>query len=597
MEKQHFALFQEWKDDLFFDEKTRRELSQFDLKNKAHIKEIEDRFYKELEFGTGGMRGVMGAGTNRINQYVIGKATAGLADYLLDRYDHNVCKQKGVAICYDTRRNSRRFAEAAASVLSAKGIKVCLFDSARPTPQLSFSVVRLGCLAGIMITASHNPKQYNGYKLYDEYGCQLVPRQVEKIAYYIEKITDYREINFDGDQGLVHAVDLTDEYVNSVMLQSRYQDRQAKASMRVVYTPLHGTGYVPVNEALSRAGFHDINIVDEQAITDGEFDTVVSPNPEDRDALELGISLAEKTNADIVIGTDPDCDRVGVAVKTGTETGTVQSDLETSGSGLEAPDRKSFRGYQLLTGNQIGALLVDFILAHTDLSVYQKPALVKTNVTSELGAEIAAEKGITVFTTLTGFKYIGEKITQFEQAKETEDKLRSYDYLFGYEESYGYLAGTYVRDKDAVVSSLLICEMAAFCKSQGKTLVDRLNELYEKFGYYYDALENFTLEGRVGLAKIASIMHGLRQSDNALLEDVSQVVDYLKPVNAEEGFGTLPASDVLKYILSDGSWVAIRPSGTEPKLKIYYSIKGKAREDAESKFLSAQNEIRQKLHL
>lgn len=572
MEKQHFALFQEWKEDPFFDEKTRRELSQFDLKNKAHIKEIEDRFYKELEFGTGGMRGIMGAGTNRINQYVIGKATAGLADYLLNRYDHNVCKQKGVAICYDTRRNSRRFAEAAASVLSAKGIKVCLFDSARPTPQLSFSVVRLGCLAGIMITASHNPKQYNGYKLYDEYGCQLVPRQVKKIKHYIDKIADYREIDFNRNQELVCAVDLTDEYVNSVMLQSRYQDRQAKASMKVVYTPLHGTGCVPVNEALSRAGFHDINIVDEQAITDGEFDTVVSPNPEDRDALEMGISLAEKTNADIVIGTDPDCDRVGVAARTD-------------------------RDCQILTGNQIGALLVDFILAHTDLSAYQKPALIKTNVTSELGAEIAAEKGIEVFTTLTGFKYIGEKITQFEQAKIAGDKLRSYDYLFGYEESYGYLAGTYARDKDAVVSSVLICEMAAFHKSQGKTLVDRLNELYEKFGHYYDALENFTLEGREGLAQIKSIMRDLRKPDSFLLEDTSQVVDYLKPVNAEEGFGTLPASDVLKYILPDGSWVAIRPSGTEPKLKIYYSIKGKNHVEAERRFLSVQSKVREKLHL
>lgn len=597
MEEQYLALCQEWKEDSFFDEKTREELSWLDPENKAHLKEIEDRFYKELEFGTGGMRGVMGAGTNRINQYVIGKATTGLADFLLNQYGDGVCREKGVAICYDTRCNSRSFAEAAASVLSNKGIKVYLFNSARPTPQLSFSVVWLECLAGIMITASHNPRQYNGYKLYDEYGCQLVPSQVKKIKHYIDKIADYRKIDFNRNQELVHAVDLTDEYLNRVMLQSRYHDTQAKASMKVVYTPLHGTGYVPVNEALLRAGFHNVKIVAAQAVTDGCFATVTSPNPEDRDALKMGVSLAEKTNADIIIGTDPDCDRVGVAVKTGTKTGMVQSDLGTSGFSLDALDRKSSRGYQLLTGNQIGALLVDFILAHTDLSVYQKPALVKTNVTSDLGAEIAGEKGITVFTTLTGFKYIGEKITQFEQAKESEDKLRSYDYLFGYEESYGYLAGTHARDKDAVVSSLLICEMAAFYKSQGKTLIDRLNELYEKFGYYYDALENFTLEGRAGLAKIASIMHDLRKSDNALLENVSQVVDYLKPVNAEEGFGTLPVSDVLKYILPDGSWVAIRPSGTEPKLKIYYSIKGKTREDAESKFLSAQNEIRKKLHL
>ncbi len=558
--------YYKWKTDLFFDFDTRNELQVL-----TDEKEIEDRFYKNIEFGTGGLRAVMGAGTNRINKYTVGRTTTGLGNYLINKFGFEACSYHGVVIGYDTRNNSRYFAQISAEVLSGMGISVKLSSTPIPTPQLSFSVKYFGALAGIVITASHNPKEYNGYKVYDEYGCQLVPDKAEEVSSYIDKIEDFREVNFNGNPDLIEEFDTTDLFISAVKEQSRLFDSIVKESLKIVYTPLHGTGNVPVQKILSSDGFTDVNIVEEQADWNGDFPTVVSPNPEDRHALELGIAKAQKINADIVLGTDPDCDRVGVAVKDGDE-------------------------YKLITGNQIGALLMDFILNHTDLSSINEPAIVKTVVTSELGAEIAKKQGVSVFSTLTGFKYIGEKITEFETARKDGDNSRDYTFIFGYEESYGYLAGTHARDKDGVVSSLLICEMTASLKAQGKTLIDRLNEIYEEFGYYEDALDSFTLKGKDGLERISSMMEDLRSGESPF-EDTGNIIDYNNPVEAEPGFGYLPTSNVLKYILKDGSWIAIRPSGTEPKIKIYYSIKADDKDAADDKLQMVRNAIQGRLEL
>lgn len=559
--------YKQWLTDDFFDEATRKELSSL-----TDEKEIEDRFYRDLEFGTGGLRGVMGAGTNRMNKYTVGKATAGLGQYLFDNYGPELCHSRGVVIGYDTRNNSEYFSRTAAGVLSGMGIRVYLHAHARPTPQLSFSVKFWNALAGVVVTASHNPKEYNGYKVYDEFGCQLVPWQAKQVISYVDAIADYHSINFTGDQSLISMADVTDNFVNAVLKQSRYEDTKAKANLKIIYTPLHGTGNVPVQKVLRLDGFTQIDAVAEQVVTDGNFPTVVSPNPEDRRALEMGIAQAKRTEADIVLGTDPDSDRVGIAVK------------DADGD------------YHLMTGNQVGALLMNFVLNHTNLSQYPHPAVVKTVVTSELGADIARKNNITVFSTLTGFKFIGEKITQFEQAKESGDKSRDYDFLFGYEESYGYLAGTHARDKDAVVSSLLICEMAAKAKSKGVTLLDEMQEIYREYGYYLDALDSFTLKGKDGLEKISYMMTTLR-STGSPFDDTEQIIDYSSPVDAEPGFGMLPTSNVLKYVLADGSWIAVRPSGTEPKIKIYYSIKGTDRNAAEKKLQSIQKTIKDNLNL
>lgn len=561
--KERFNL---WLNDEFFDEETREE-----LKELTDEREIVDRFYRDLGFGTGGLRGIMGAGTNRINKYTIGKATTGLGKYLIDTYGEKRCIEQGVVVGYDTRNNSKDFAQITSNVLSGLGIKVFLHSAARPTPQLSFSVQRLNCLAGIVITASHNPKKYNGYKVYDEFGCQLVPVQSKRVIKYIDTISDYREIRFAGQESLINSIDVTGNFVDAVLKQTRNSDIISKANFKIVYTSLHGTGRVPVLQVLKKAGFTNVNGVREQMDEDGNFPTVISPNPENGQALELGIRQAKVVDADIVLGTDPDSDRVGIAVKTGD-------------------------GYQLMTGNQIGALLIEYLLNKTNLTEYKNPAVIKTIVTSELGAEIAYKRGVKVFSTLTGFKYIGEKITQFEQAYKDGTLDQRYEFLFGYEESYGFLAGTHARDKDAVVSTLLICEMAAEYKRQGKTLFDQMNEIYAEFGVYRDAMDSFTLEGKEGLQKIRLMMKRLRGSVSPF-SNTEQIIDYSISVRAEEGFGRLPKSDVMKYVLRDGSWIAVRPSGTEPKIKIYYSVKGASKELANKSLKVLQTTIRKELGL
>ena len=515
---------------LTFDDNTKNELESITDK-----KEIEDRFYKDLEFGTGGLRGIMGAGANRMNKYTVGKATKGLCEYLKNEF----AGEKSVVIAYDSRNNSKAFAECAAEVLCYNGIKTFLFEEIMPTPVLSFSVKYLNCNAGIVITASHNPKEYNGYKVYDKYGCQLVPQYADKVISYINNVKDIKSVkhmNLNMALSNGYLTYIGDEVLNSYISEVEKMAVYKEASdLKIVYTPLHGTGNIPVRKVLSDMSF-DVSVVKEQAVADGNFTTVRSPNPEEKDALNMALEQAKRANADLVIGTDPDCDRVGVGVLHNGE-------------------------YTLLTGNQTGALLVDFYLKFKKQSLNPKSTLVKTIVTNDLGAEIARKNGLNVVETLTGFKYIGDQITKYEKTGENE-------FLIGYEESYGYLVGTYARDKDAVVASMLICEMAAYYKKNKMTLVDALNVLYSEYGFYLDALDSFVLKGKDGASRIKNIMSYFRANKATVFPNITDVKDYCT------GIGDLPKSNVLKFFLKGGSWIAVRPSGTEPKLKMYYSVRG-----------------------
>lgn len=515
---------------LTFDDNTKNELESITDK-----KEIEDRFYKDLEFGTGGLRGIMGAGANRMNKYTVGKATKGLCEYLKNEFSG----EKSVVIAYDSRNNSKAFAECAAEVLCYNGIKTFLFEEIMPTPVLSFSVRYLNCNAGIVITASHNPKEYNGYKVYDEYGCQLVPQYADKVISYINNVKDIKSVkhmNLNMALSNGYLTYIGDEVLNSYISEVEKMAVYKEASdLKIVYTPLHGTGNIPVRKVLSDMSF-DVSVVKEQAVADGNFTTVRSPNPEEKDALNMALEQAKRANADLVIGTDPDCDRVGVGVLHNGE-------------------------YTLLTGNQTGALLVDFYLKFKKQSLNPKSTLVKTIVTNDLGAEIARKNGLNVVETLTGFKYIGDQITKYEKTGENE-------FLIGYEESYGYLVGTYARDKDAVIASMLICEMAAYYKKNKMTLVDALNVLYSEYGFYLDALDSFVLKGKDGASRIKNIMSYFRANKATVFPNITDVKDY------STGIGDLPKSNVLKFFLKGGSWIAVRPSGTEPKLKMYYSVRG-----------------------
>lgn len=515
---------------LTFDDITKNELESITDK-----KEIEDRFYKDLEFGTGGLRGIMGAGANRMNKYTVGKATKGLCEYLKNEF----AGEKSVVIAYDSRNNSKAFAECAAEVLCYNGIKTFLFEEIMPTPVLSFSVRYLNCNAGIVITASHNPKEYNGYKVYDKYGCQLVPQYADKVISYINNVKDIKSVkhmNLNMALSNGYLTYIGDEVLNSYISEVEKMAVYKEASdLKIVYTPLHGTGNIPVRKVLSDMSF-DVSVVKEQAVADGNFTTVRSPNPEEKDALNMALEQAKRANADLVIGTDPDCDRVGVGVLHNGE-------------------------YTLLTGNQTGALLVDFYLKFKKQSLNPKSTLVKTIVTNDLGAEIARKNGLNVVETLTGFKYIGDQITKYEKTGENE-------FLIGYEESYGYLVGTYARDKDAVVASMLICEMAAYYKKNKMTLVDALNVLYSEYGFYLDALDSFVLKGKDGASRIKNIMSYFRANKATVFPNITDVKDY------STGIGDLPKSNVLKFFLKGGSWIAVRPSGTEPKLKMYYSVRG-----------------------
>jgi len=558
------AKFDFWLNNDYFDEDTRKELDSI----KDNPDEIEERFYKELEFGTGGLRGIIGAGTNRMNIYTVRKASQGLAVYLLKNMKD--ASSRGIVIAYDSRRMSPEFAMEAARVFASNGITAYLFDELRPTPELSFAVRYLKAAAGIVITASHNPKQYNGYKVYGEDGGQLPIEGSEAVLKEINAVGDITSIRPMPaeealEKGLIRIIgkDVDDAYIGSLKTLTVDANEIAKAadSMKIVYTPLHGSGNKPVRRILKETGFENVFVVKEQELPDPEFRTVKYPNPEEKDAFALAIDLAKKENVDLIIGTDPDCDRVGVVV------------------------RNSEGEYVVLTGNQTGCLLMEYILSQKKAvgSLPENGFVVKTIVTSELSRKIAENYNVELIEVLTGFKFIGEKIKELDETGRKK-------YLFGFEESYGYLAGTFARDKDAVVASMLIAEMAAYYRNRGMSLYEGLQELFKKYGYFIEGITSFTLEGKEGLSKINSAMEVLRsqKSDSFGGCEIKAVRDYELRQRTDMTDGSteelvLPKSNVLYYELKDGSWFCIRPSGTEPKIKIYYGVSEKTMEKAQQK--------------
>ena len=555
----YMEIYNQWLESDYFDADTKKELENI----KGNEKEIEDRFYTDLEFGTAGLRGIIAAGTNRINIYTVRRATFGLANYIIKNTTEEE-KARGVVIAHDNRHMSREFCLEAANTLAACGIKAYIFDSLRTTPELSFAVRKLHTIAGIVITASHNPPEYNGYKVYWEDGAQVMPEIASAITAEVNAITDYSTIPTIKDEQKDLVVMLGAEqdtaFIEAVKTQVIKTDLVKKVGkeFKIVYTPLCGTGNVPVTRALAEVGFENVIVVPEEQNPDPNFAGIEYPNPEEHKALTRGIALAKAEGADLVIATDPDCDRVGVAVKT------------TTGD------------YALLTGNQIGAMLTNYIIESSkeENKLDPKATLVKTIVTSEFGADIARANNWDVIKVLTGFKFIGQKIKSFE---ESGDRT----YLFGYEESYGYLVGTHARDKDGVVASLLISEMAAYYYDKGMSLYEGLQELYKKYGYFKEKTISLTLKGIEGLAKIKEIITYFRENDIKEFNN-TKVVD-LK--DYQKGIDDLPKSNVLKYFLEDGSWIAVRPSGTEPKLKFYVAVKGQDEAECAGKIANIESDI------
>ncbi|OBZ07921.1 phosphoglucomutase [Bacillus sp. FJAT-27264] len=551
-----------WLQDPSVDESTKAELRA--LENDPQ--ELEERFYRDLEFGTGGLRGVIGAGSNRINRYTVGRATQGFAKYILEQ--HTGEGRPSVVIAHDSRRFSPEFSLEAALVLAGNGIEAYLYPSLRSTPQLSFSVRHLQATGGVVITASHNPPEYNGYKVYNSEGGQLVPHEAEKVISYIMEVDSFDTVKRISQeeaesQGLLHWLgEKEDEAFTDTVAAVSVAREEITAKLgrdfKIVYTPLHGTGNHPVRRVLEKIGFTQVHVVPEQEQPDSEFTTVKSPNPEEREAFTLAIKLGEELNADLLIGTDPDADRMGAVVR------------DNEGK------------FVVLSGNQSGALMIHYYLSRLQEQgkLPKNGAVVKTVVTSEMGAAVAAHYGATIFNTLTGFKYIGEKMTQFEASGE-------YTYLFGYEESYGYLAGNYARDKDAVLAAMLIAEAGAYYKAQGKTLYDVLQELYEQFGYFLESLESRTLKGKDGVAQIQGIMSDWRSNPPQEIAGsaVSEILDFSLGLNG------LPKENVLKYMLADGSWFCLRPSGTEPKIKVYFAVRGQSLQNAKDKIVALSEQV------
>ena len=549
--------YQAWLDSEIISEEIKDELRA--IKDE---KEIEDRFYKDLEFGTGGLRGVIGAGSNRMNIYTVSQATQGFADYLNANFEN-----PSVAVAYDSRNMSPEFAKAAALTLCANNIKVNLFESLRPTPMLSFAVRELKCDGGIVITASHNPKIYNGYKAYDQFGCQLTDKPAKEVIDYVAKVSDFSMIKTisEGEalnKGLLKMIgeDVDKVYiekVKSLAINTELVKEKAK-DLKIIYTPIHGSGNIPVRRVLKELGYENVKVVKEQESPNGEFPTAPYPNPEMPQVFELALKMAETEKPDIIFGTDPDCDRIGVVVNANGE-------------------------YKVLTGNQTGLLLTDYVLnAKKETNTLpDNGVVIKTIVTTEGARKIAENYGVECMDVLTGFKYIGEKIHEFEV---NNDKT----YLFGFEESYGYLAGTFVRDKDAVIASMLIAEMTLYYKNKGMSLYEALIKLYERIGFFKEELISIELKGKEGQEKIASCIDALRNSSLSEVDGVKVVTKFDYKLSVEENLvaGTkseikLPKSNVLKFILEDGSSFVVRPSGTEPKMKIYSAVRGTSLENAE----------------
>ena len=563
--------YEGWLSNPYFDENTKDELRSI----AEDDNEIKERFYKDLEFGTAGLRGIIGAGTNRMNIYTVRKATQGLANYIMK----NGGQAKGVAIAYDSRRMSPEFADEAALCLAANGIKAYVFESLRPTPELSYAVRSLGCIAGINITASHNPPEYNGYKVYWEDGAQITPPHDKGIMAEVEAVTDYNTVKTMGLEeakkaGLYEVIgqEVDDGYIAELKKQVIHQDSidAVGKELKIVYSPLHGTGNIPARRILKELGFENVYVVKEQELPDGEFPTVSYPNPEAKEAFELGLALAKEVDADLVLATDPDADRLGVYVK----------------------DAKSGE-YKVLTGNMSGCLLADYEIGQRKevSGLPDDGYLIKTIVTSNLADAIAKGYNIGLIEVLTGFKYIGQQILGFETTGKGT-------YLFGFEESYGCLIGTHARDKEAIVATMALCEAAAYYKTKGKTLWDAMVDMYDKYGYYKDDIQSITLKGIEGLQKIQEILETLRK--NPPMEvggyKVLKVRDYqadtIKDVATGDVTQTgLPTSNVLYYDLTDDAWLCVRPSGTEPKVKFYYGIKGSSLADADEKSSKLGEEV------
>lgn len=555
--------YQFWLTDAYFDASTKEELKSIENDEK----EIEDRFYKELEFGTGGLRGVIGAGTNRMNVYTVRKATQGLANYIIKQGG----EKKGVAIAYDSRFMSPEFADEAALCLAANGIKAYVFDALRPTPELSFALRTLGCISGIVVTASHNPPEYNGYKVYWEDGAQVTAPKDKEIITEVKNVTDYHTVKTMDkkeamEAGLYQVIgkEIDDAYMAELKKQIIHPEiiTEMAEEIKIVYTPFNGTGNVPVRRILSELGFKNVYVVPEQEMPDPKFTTLEYPNPEDPKAFTLALKLAKEKNADIVLATDPDADRLGIY----------------------ALDTKSGE-YVPFTGNMSGMLIADYILRErtNTNTMPANPAMVKTIVTTNMADVIAKTYNVKLIEVLTGFKFIGEQIKLFEQTG-------SNHYVFGLEESYGCLAGTHARDKDAIVAVMCLCEVAAWCKKHGKTVWDQMLEMYEKYGYFKEDLYTITLKGIDGSKQIAAIMDGLRKNPPKAFGDLSVVSmrDYesgkvLNPETGEESETGLPKSNVLYFDLTNDSWCCARPSGTEPKIKFYMGVKGSSLADAAEK--------------
>ena len=555
--------YKKWCTDPYFDAQTQEELKNLE----GNEKEIEDRFYRQLEFGTGGLRGMIGAGTNRMNIYTVRQATQGLANYIIAMNGQD----KGVAIAHDSRIMSPEFAREAALCLNANGIHTYLFESLRPTPELSFAVRELGCIAGIVITASHNPREYNGYKVYWEDGAQITPPHDKNILAEVAKVTDFSMVKtMEEDEARAEnlfsiiGTDFDDKYIAQLKKQSIHPEiiPEAAKDMKIVYTPLHGTGNIPVRRVLRELGFTQVYVVEEQKVPDGNFTTVPYPNPEDKNAWTLALELAKKVDADIILATDPDADRLGVHAKD-TKTGE----------------------YVSFTGNISGMLIAEYILRERTKTgtMPENPALVETIVTTDMAKAVAKEYNTALIEVLTGFKYIGEQIRLF-------DETGSHHYVFGLEESYGCLAGTYARDKDAPVAVMMLCEVAAYYKLQGKTLWDAMVELYEKYGYYKEDLATVTLKGIDGSQKITAMMNAFRENPPKELGGFKVLAcrDYKSDcrrdmITGETTSTGLPTSNVLYYELENNAWCCVRPSGTEPKIKYYFGVKGENFKDAEEK--------------
>lgn len=563
--------YKQWLENPFFDKETKEELKNINNDEK----EIEDRFYKDLEFGTAGLRGVIGSGTNRMNKYTVAKATQGLANFIKKENGEN----RGVTIGYDSRNMSKEFSEMAALCLNANGIKCYIFDSIRPVPELSYSVRKLGCIAGIMITASHNPAKYNGYKVYWEDGAQITSPKDKQIIEEVNNISDYNQIKIiDKDEAIkleLYNV-IGEEIDNSYMeeLKKQLQNPEVikeQKDLSIVYTPLHGTGNIPVQRILKEIGFQNINIVKEQEKPDGNFPTVKYPNPEDEDAFKLALNLAREKNAELVLATDPDADRLGVYAK----------------------DSKTGE-YKALTGNMSALLIAEYILSQKNEkgTLAKNGAIIKSIVSSTMAKPIAKEYNLKLFEVLTGFKYIGEKIKEFEISNE-------YTYEFGYEESYGCLVGTHARDKDAIVAVMILCEAAAYYKKQGLTLWDEMVKMYAKYGFYKEGIKSITIEGLEGAKQIAETMKKLREEPPKKFGsyEIQKIRDYklgkiIDIRTSKEENIDLPTSNVLYYELNDDAWLCVRPSGTEPKIKYYMGVKGNSFEDAENKLKELKNSIK-----